>query len=248
MPFHKNTCLFCESNGPFTKLEHPIPESLGNDDDVLLPGYVCDNCNQYFGSKIEGPVLNSPPFCIERMVAAVKTKKGKLPWYGQNGKFIMQSTGYWDTIAFDPVYYENNKKLILFPPPNHGNLIARFMLKMGIELLVNSKFDDPYDSRFEKARKFARYGCSDLSWEVSHGIFPNKEELLISEHEDHIGKLETRQLYRYEMGMLSNGDVILSFMLNAQLFACNLISPSIEVYIEHFNKINDSCIKKLYAN
>ncbi len=38
------SCLFCGSNGPFLRLEHIIPESLGNDD-LVLQGEVCDVCN-----------------------------------------------------------------------------------------------------------------------------------------------------------------------------------------------------------
>lgn len=75
-----NKCLFClKSDVPFKKIEHIIPESLGNDDFTLEPGFVCDFCNQYFGSKVESYVLNIPPFNIERVATIVKTKKGNVP-------------------------------------------------------------------------------------------------------------------------------------------------------------------------
>src|SRR5260370_33896829 len=92
-------CLFCgvRERSRFTRVEHPIPESLGNDDLVLPVGFVCDSCNQYFGSKIESRVLSAPPFDIERTSQAIRTKKGRLPKCQSNG-FALVSTGYWDAM------------------------------------------------------------------------------------------------------------------------------------------------------
>jgi hypothetical protein len=40
-------CLFCRTRdrSGFTRVEHAIPESLGNDDFVIPAGFVCDVCN-----------------------------------------------------------------------------------------------------------------------------------------------------------------------------------------------------------
>ena len=86
-------CLFCGTRtAPFSRVEHPIPESMGNDDLVLPHGVVCDTCNQYFGSKIEAKALCSPPLDIERMAFAVRSKKGRVPNYRTDG-FSLHSTG-----------------------------------------------------------------------------------------------------------------------------------------------------------
>jgi len=60
-----NTCLFCHSDGPFTRPEHIIPEALGNDD-LIQRDEVCDKCNQYFGSKLESFVLGKTPLAFWR--------------------------------------------------------------------------------------------------------------------------------------------------------------------------------------
>jgi len=49
----KGKCIFCLSeNSSFSKEEHIIPESLGGEE-ILPKGFVCDRCNQYFGTKVE---------------------------------------------------------------------------------------------------------------------------------------------------------------------------------------------------
>jgi HNH endonuclease len=136
-------CLFCvASRGPFTRVEHPIPESLGNDDLVLPVGYVCDGCNQYFGSKLERAVLSSPPFNVERVAGAIKTKKGRLPKHLESGLEI-HSTGHWDQVvlAGNAEKVEDVlKKNVLwsYPPPKYADLLARFFLKIGLESLSRS--------------------------------------------------------------------------------------------------------------
>ena len=91
-------CLFCRSmTGPFNRIEHPIPESLGNDDLTLDKGFVCDPCGQYFGSKIEQRVLAAPPFNIERTTQAIPTKKGKLASYHEKD-LSLYSTGSANTL------------------------------------------------------------------------------------------------------------------------------------------------------
>lgn len=69
-------CLFCQSEGPFT-VEHVIPESLGNDD-LILVDQVCMGCNSHF-SKIEEFVLQKTPLAFWRAYLGIKTKKGKFP-------------------------------------------------------------------------------------------------------------------------------------------------------------------------
>jgi HNH endonuclease len=70
-------CLYClkdKNEVSFTKVEHTIPESLGNQSYVLPVGFVCDDCNNFF-STIENTVLSSPAFKVERTSAGILTKK-----------------------------------------------------------------------------------------------------------------------------------------------------------------------------
>ncbi len=72
------SCLFCESEGPYSSREHIIPESLGNDDQIL-EGEVCDKCNSYFGQSIEQYVLNKTPIAFWRTFPRIETKDGDEP-------------------------------------------------------------------------------------------------------------------------------------------------------------------------
>ena len=73
-------CLFCKQNSDNSKsVEHIIPESLGNKEHILPKGFVCDNCNQYFASKVEKPLLEQPYFRDVRHRARIESKKGRVP-------------------------------------------------------------------------------------------------------------------------------------------------------------------------
>ena len=87
-------CLFCgTTQGSFESIEHPIPESMGNDDTFLPKGFVCDSCNQYFGSKVEQSIMASPPFNLERVAASIKTKKHRYAKYADSS-LVLQSEGF----------------------------------------------------------------------------------------------------------------------------------------------------------
>jgi hypothetical protein len=64
--------------GPFSTKDHVIPESLGNDD-LLLIGQVCDACQRYFGKEVERYVLDKTPLAFWRVFLQISTKKGKRP-------------------------------------------------------------------------------------------------------------------------------------------------------------------------
>jgi len=56
-------CIFCHKASDVSKsIEHIVPESLGNKRTVLWKGAVCDECNNYFATKVEKPLLDQPYF------------------------------------------------------------------------------------------------------------------------------------------------------------------------------------------
>lgn len=235
-------CLFCSSErGPFESVEHPIPESMGNDDTVVPKGFVCDACNQYFGSKIERQIMASPPFNVERVKASIKTKKHGYSKYVDDDLLLL-SHGFWDhTICamsperYNSIFYDNQGVLWVRTPPNYIILLVRFLIKMGLELLVLSDTLDVYSKAFDQARRCARFGEGAISWEVAYGRFNKKDNLVISKRVDEHGPLETRRLYEYEMGcMLPNGECQLVFNYLGHCYACNLSKPSFQEYIGKF--------------
>lgn len=246
-------CLFClSSKEPFYRVEHPIPESLGNDDFFLEPGFVCDPCNQYFGSKIEQKVLDAPPFAMERTAAAVKTKKGKLPKFRHNADLSLFATGYKDRIIFAAspseylgvdakhLLYDSGGNLLLKLSPDSKDdfYTIRLLLKIGLELLLCTTDVNPYDPIFDSAREYARYASPGTSWEMGYAVYPRREDLNISQRVDEYGPLVTHQLYQYELGRMFSGDCDFCFVYRQHIFACNLSSPSLTEYITGFNSMN----------
>lgn len=246
-------CLFCQrSDGPFNSVEHPIPESLGNDELIIPRGWVCDKCNSYFGSKLESKVLSLPPFGIERLAYSVRSKKGKFPRFQGSG-ISLAPTGFTDRIN---VIYEGNqsavkrlmKTRVLVPsiPPDYDNLIARFLLKMGLELLhVNGT--DVAHRRFDGARRCARYGDQASSWDVAYGIYPSRADLIVGRRWGPDGPIGTRVLYQYSLGAMATGDIVLCFIYGQNVLACNLSRPPASEYILGFNMRNAFSVRSRWS-
>jgi len=158
MPRNPFRCLFCLSSaGQFTRREHPIPESLGNDDTFLPPGFVCDPCNQYFGSKLEQRVLNLAPFGPERVFQAVKTKRGKYSSVSHDG-WVAQSSGFWDHVYLqsDPPHRYllplPDGRILVNPKWATPNDLVRLLLKIGLGLLALADSVNVYSGGFDAAR------------------------------------------------------------------------------------------------
>ena len=249
-PFH---CLFClSSKGPFTKQEHPIPESLGNDDMILPPGYVCDSCNQYFGAAIEQEALAKAPFSVARVAQAIRNKKGRYPIVSGSG-LCLQSSGYWDRFLLrsDPPHRHmrllRDGRLVLNPQWVHPQLFVRFLLKIGLEISVLSREVNPYTPNFDAARLCARRGCKAKEWDFAFGLYPNRDDLVTFTRSDEIGPLETRQIYQWEMGVMESGDVMFNFIYETMIFAVNLSRPPACEYILGFNLRNDFSIHSRWS-
>ncbi|WP_159887021.1 HNH endonuclease [Paenibacillus puerhi] len=244
MEIPRGRCLFClRRDVSFLKIEHVIPESLGNDDLVLPLGYVCDSCNQYFGSKIEGEALNNPPFNIERVAANIKTKKKKSPLAQLDSNLFIYPLGLDHIILtgeYSNVLIKTDSTSLLIPKHSHkqDSFIVRMLLKIGLEALLTEGNIDPYTSDHDRARRFSRFADPGSFWEFGYTVYPEKEDLTLSVRYDDYGELITHQIYHYEIGKMTSGDIILFFAFRNHLFACNLTSPSVEEYVEGFNALN----------
>lgn len=182
-------CLFCQSDKPFT-VEHVIPESLGNDDLVLVD-QVCEACNNHF-SKLEGLVLQKTPLAFWRAQLGIKTKRGKLPSVDlsqpkrEKGVFPSKHPVHDDNIGFTS--HEDGSTSVEIDNPRIVNEIlddertefrfvmtpkllfvfGRFLCKVGVELLCIDDQNAARSDRFEPARRFARYGDLDSLWPIFH--------------------------------------------------------------------------------
>lgn len=174
-------CLFCNSNGPYSTVEHIIPESLGNKH-ILLEKQICDSCQKYFGTKVEEYVLRRSPIGWWRVHAQIYTKKGKNPKFSftqpnekkgiledyhpanDNGvSFHISNKGErLFSVSNDEMLmrmHDGEKKhfkLVLTPKMLH--MMSRFLGKVGLEMLARDFPEEARSRRFDELRNFVRYG------------------------------------------------------------------------------------------
>lgn len=179
-------CIFCKKDSTNSKsVEHIIPESLGNKNNILPMGVVCDNCNTYFGGKIEKNVLEMPYFKSLRGRLMIESKKGKIPSVSgitknkENVEINFSSKS--DTII--EVIYNNDKTLnsilsskelyvpLIPEPPQNDIYISKFLGLIAIEAFAqrvssieNWQEDFIENSSLDELRNFVRYGKGYAIW------------------------------------------------------------------------------------
>ncbi len=188
-------CVFCGENSEDSKsVEHIIPESMGNKKYTLPRGCICDKCNNYFSSAIEGPVLAYED--IKRIISyeGIMSKKGRV----KDGEVLFGG----EICKFNIVNYNNEPAILLGVPPelcanilngkgpsiaiakgidlrNYANdyLYTRFLGKIAIEAFVyeiiqiGSNYNEWIDKireRFAVLIKFVRQGNQRrIPWPVT---------------------------------------------------------------------------------
>lgn len=214
-------CLFCNSNGPYTRAEHIIPQALGNDD-LVLQGKVCDACNQFFGSKIENFVLTKSPLAFWRTYLGIRKKhaglphvdlsqpkrpKGRLPSVHDLHDNLVGFTCHHDysvsvDIDDDQIVREildgTRTKFTFVFTPLVLSMMGRFFCKVGMELLCLAQAERAYSDVFARARAFARFGEFDGLWPIFH--FQSGTLRDLKKHSfDSEGLLEQVSCYAYRL-------------------------------------------------
>ena len=165
-------CIFCgDTTGKFTTREHILPESLGGGDWAILPeGLFCDVCQNRFGSEIEQQALGDYPFSFFRVFIGIPTKKGKAPWFN-SWEGIVRASLQPGTVGFDPAQpFEegilNGKRtqICLLAHPLKPDMICRFLLKMGIEVIAADNTKNVFQSKYNPARDYALTGDKKVPW------------------------------------------------------------------------------------
>lgn len=165
-------CIFCKlTTGPFTTREHILPESLGGGEWAILPsGLLCDECQNRFGSSIEQQALIDYPFSFFRVFLGIPTKKGKPPWFDswegtiktslQPGAFGYEPSGHFKNAIEDG----RKSQIRILAHPLKPQMICRFLLKMGLEVVAADNPQLAFDEKFDKARNFALLGEKHDDW------------------------------------------------------------------------------------
>jgi len=199
-------CIFCRSPEVLTSKskEHVIPESLGNKSSILLPGIVCDSCNNYLAREVEKPILDSPMFRFLRYDRSIPNKRGRIPSFKD------------DELPLLPDY----------------RTMARLLGKIGLEtlalrVLTVPEWNDEIVNKTEldELRSFVRYNKGKTWPFIYRTIYPVnavfEEELTHYEifHEFNLLYTDWHELF------------IVAIIFGVE-FALNLGGPEIDGYIK----------------
>ena len=214
-------CLFCRSSGPFSTVEHIVPESLGNDE-LVLRNEICDGCQSYFGTKIERFVLSNTPFAFWRTLLGIRSKSGRLPsvnlsqpsqekgvipaiheLHDDGVGFTAHEDGSASIDIDNPQFIreilagERHAFSFVFTP-KVVHMISRFLLKIGIELLAHKNPEWARSRQFDDAREHARFGSGDRLWPLFHSQHSNLKDLRHYERDEQ-GLFEHVLCYSYQL-------------------------------------------------
>ena len=183
-------CLYCGAAGPFTTIDHVVPESLGNDE-LILEGCVCDRCQAYFGKEVEQYVLAKTPIAVWRTLLGIRTKKGRLPTVDVTQPTRIRGTlpdvhsGH-DNLGFTAhpdgstsvdidddsivgaLFNGDKRQFNLVLSPKKLSMLGRFLGKVGLGVIAVSERQRAYEPRFDRIRRYSRFGSSEEIWPIFH--------------------------------------------------------------------------------
>lgn len=186
-------CIFCKAiSDSSTSVEHVLPGSFGNEDHVLLAGWVCDGCNNYFATKVEKPFLESEFGRSIRHFMRVPSKKGRIPptfgvypvgrcrielSFDQEGMLCVSAADSKDKPDFIHALQSHKEGRFYIPDPGlpaPSYATSRFIAKLGLEILALRCADVPgwndelvNKTELDELRNYARRGNPNLIWPVS---------------------------------------------------------------------------------
>ncbi|AZQ57294.1 HNH endonuclease [Maribacter sp. MJ134] len=258
-------CIFCKQDATHSKsVEHIVPESLGNKNNVLPKGVVCDKCNNYFALKVEKKVLETDFFKNLRHRNGIESKKGKIP----KGKALIPKTKYeadvilhkkkekpieviLDTESFDLVRNGKIKHLIL---PFNTNFqkddktVSRFLAKIGLEMMAlrileKDKNDQDFfaeEPALDPVRNYARFNQQNENWVYSSRKIYEEDESFFLENGQSMDMV-------FECDFLATqaGEMYFVIAFKGIEFVLNMAGSSIEGYENWL--IENNNISPLYA-
>lgn len=234
-----NKCIFCLSEGDiFHTIEHIVPESLGNTDDIL-ENCVCDKCQNYFGKEIENYILAKTPFGFWCTIAGTVNKKGKQPFfdphqtlkpkesipdfhpYTDNGFIIHPADG--ETIVEAEIsnksclnnIIEGKKdsfKIVL--TPKMLIYMGRFLGKVALEYWAKAYGVDVFRKDFDSLRQYVRNGTTKHPWPILQNHL--LDNLLIYRPKSDCE--EERTLYAYRFFEI-NSLILFSFDIGSERYS-----------------------------
>jgi hypothetical protein len=250
-------CLFCKTEGIFYTKEHIVPESLGNDTDIV-EGMICDQCQNYLGRAVEKPALEKTPIAFWRSYLGTRTKKGCLPsvQLDPSAKGAIPSSHYMtdmgvgftahsdgstsidvDNSTFMQKLLSREKgELRLVLSPWHLIILGRFLGKIGLEYLALASLDEALTNVFNPIRSFVRYGSTNYMWPIFWGqqgkLRDLKGPIVWSGWEGY----QESECYRYALGRTTKSEILFVFSIGIDLMLIclshRLPNPNLKKAIE----------------
>jgi hypothetical protein len=243
-------CIFCKCDSISSKtIEHILPEALGNKDHVLLPKIVCDTCNNYFGRKVEGPLLNSIYFREARSRNFILNKEDRLttvhglllPGFipiemvdDFDGHAIYASReNEAQKLQWVLNHYRKVEFIVPMSEKPDERLMSRFLAKTALEVLASrlqgipEGLDEVIDKpELDELRQYARYDKPKVFWTFNERrIYP--EGALFQENSQ---KYEV--LHEYCLLCTESYELYLILAILGIEYAINLGGPEIDGYLD----------------
>jgi hypothetical protein len=241
-------CIFCKDDSSTSRSEeHIVPETLGNSRNILPPGIVCDQCNNYFARKIEKPVLDSGFFTVTRFTQALPNKRGRVPTVGgiiEPGGPIEVSRnpeGRFLPVNVPPQIFQKittSKRGFLILPTAGSEpepyIFSRFLSKMALEAMAQKLLKKPEllaslidDPQLDPIRNHARRGDKRTQW-------PFYKRRIYEENHKQMAENETsfQVLYEYNLFLTRRHELYFAIALFGIEYVINIGGPDIEGYEE----------------
>lgn len=252
-------CIFCRKPSSNSKsVEHIIPESLGNKQFILGKGWVCDQCNNYFAVKIEGPLLQIPFFMQHRHDLNVKSKKGKIP--SKNGFLLDKDTSKAvlhkdknkqesieiNTAVIKQMLSHGIKKIpvitLTFATPENNQLISKWLAKMAIESLVHKAIANEWDEitytheSLDEIKRYVRNARKNEFWPYVIRQIYNSE----AGFKDNGGYFKV--ICTYDFILTSDYQLLFQFLFVGTEFTIDLMNADIRSFQQWLKENNNKSI------
>lgn len=247
---HLMRCIFCKQDSSTSKtVEHIIPEALGNKKHILPRGVVCDNCNNYFGLKVERPLLDSAYFRQVRSRNLIYNKENRVPstsgillpgsipiemMWDKEGHSIFPTRERDTSKLINVLHHIQEGKLIepiLERPDEH--LMSRFLAKMALEVLaslflaVPGELDEVIDkSELDELRHYARFGAPPKFWPFNTRVIYPEGKMFVE------GTQRYEVLHEYTLLYTEPSELYLAVAILGIEYVINMGEPEIDGYIE----------------
>ena len=232
------TCLFCKKTGILQTREHIVPESLGNDTDIL-EGVICSSCQNYFGREIEKAALEQTPIAFWRSYLGIRTKKkhlpsvnldpparGAIPAFHPASDIGIGFSAHEDgstsidvdnSVFIQRLLLQDKDEYRMVLSPWHLSIMGRFLGKMGLEYVALADLDCAFGVQFDDIRSFIRYGSMKHLWPIYWGQQGKLEDLKEPIIWDGSEGSQEIVCYRYALGKMIRSEMIFAFSIGIDL-------------------------------